>query len=150
MRLVLKIAAYTSLALAVPAANAHDRDTGKFGPADVVAEMARQYDELAELAGDDAAKGIFSSSFQWPASYKALRVCFFGGDEAHRKAIADAAESWLGPDNSVKFNWGKSGFRDCKPKGNFVYHIRIGFDETGSYSCWERQASTSANSRRNP
>jgi Astacin (Peptidase family M12A) len=88
-------------------------------------------------AADEQSKGTFVRLFQWPASIPKLRVCFFGGNQEQRETIRKLASEWEGPDNSIKFDWGKKGFRDCEKAGaSLTMHIRVGFDEPGFFSAY--------------
>ena len=107
-----------------------------FMPAAMAADQARILNQLSELDEEGAAKGAFAPFFQWPSGYSGrLRICFFGGSEAVRQTIKDLASEWEKPENSVRFDWGKKGFRNCETATKKrLMHIRVGFDQPGYFS----------------
>ena len=106
-----------------------------FMPATFAAGQQEIMDLMKDLAKDEASRGAFYPLFQWPPSIKKLKVCFFGGSKEVREAIKELASDWEGPDNSVKFDWGKNGFRDCeKTTRQRLIHVRVGFTEPGYFS----------------
>jgi Astacin (Peptidase family M12A) len=106
-----------------------------FMPAKFADEQQEIMGLMKDLAKDEASKGAFYPLFQWPPAIKKLKVCFFGGSTEVRQAIRDLASEWEGPDNSVKFDWGKNDFRDCeKATQQRLIHIRVGFTEPGYFS----------------
>ena len=105
-------------------------------PPAMAAEQARILGDLTELDEEAAAKGAFAPYFQWSSGYSGrLRVCFFGGGEAVRQTIRELASEWEQPDNNVRFDWGKKGFRNCETATKKrLMHIRVGFDQPGYFS----------------
>ena len=121
------------LALVLPSATlANERDVM---PARWVAEQEKMAAVMDAVAPDEESKGAFIPIYQWPASVKKLRVCFYGGSDGVRAAIRDIASEWEGPDHSMRFDWGKKGFRDCgKGDPARIMHIRVAFDKPGYHS----------------
>jgi Astacin (Peptidase family M12A) len=115
-----------------PRAIAMKRD---FKPQQFIAAERAVIGQLGALDGD-APRGNFAPFFQWPAAYSGkLRVCFYGGGQEARETIRDLASEWEQPDNSIRFDWGKKGFRDCeKTAAKRLMHIRVAFSEPGYYS----------------
>jgi Astacin (Peptidase family M12A) len=133
-------AAVAALSLIAPAiaADAPPRDIAMkrdFKPPQFVAAERAVADAFAGLDGD-APRGNFAPFYQWPAVYAGkLRVCFYGGSQEARETIRDLASEWEQPDNSLRFDWGKKGFRDCeKTAEKRLMHIRVAFSEPGYYS----------------
>lgn len=107
-----------------------------FLPPAMAAEQARILGQLSELDEEGTSKGAFAPFFQWPAAYSGkLRVCFFGGSEAVRQTIKELASEWERPENGVRFDWGKKGFRNCETAAKKrLMHIRVSFNQPGYFS----------------
>jgi Astacin (Peptidase family M12A) len=134
------LATALAAALAASAASAGDppfsaRIGRDFMPDAFRAEQAEVMALMKTLASDEASRGAFYPLFVWPPSIKKLKVCFFGGSEEARAAIRELASDWEQPDNSLRFDWGKNGYRDCeKVTQKRLIHIRVGFAEPGYFS----------------
>src|SRR5262249_23939982 len=104
---------------------AHDPVTGKFLPKKYVDRMAQQLQNIQSLGTAEETRGIFEPMFQWPPSYKKLRVCFFGGTDDVRVAVKELAEAWITEDVGIRFDWGTDAVpRSCAPDTR-LDHIRI-------------------------
>jgi Astacin (Peptidase family M12A) len=103
-------------------------------PAKYMARMQELYDAIDKSAGKGAAKGIFQPIIQWPAAYTQLRVCFFGGSTEVRRAVAEIASQWESATTGISFDWGGENFRTCGKDETKFSHIRVGFDQPGSFS----------------
>jgi hypothetical protein len=87
------------------------------------------------LDSSEQARAVFRTSVEWPPTYKKLRVCFFGGNQKLRATIAGMAKEWERPENSIRFDFGKTGkLRSCNPNGGKEMQIRISFDKNGFWS----------------
>jgi len=124
----------TALTCASGAVLAHDPTTGKFLPQKYVDRMAQQLQSIQSLGTAEETRGIFEPMFQWPPSYKKLRVCFFGGNDDVRIAVKELADAWIIKDVGISFDWGNDTVpRSCAPDTR-LDHIRISFDQPGYWS----------------
>jgi hypothetical protein len=123
-----------TLMLTSGAALAHDLKTGKMLPKKYIDRMAQQLQNVQSLGTAEETRGIFEPMFQWPPSYKKLRVCFFGGSDEVRTTIAQLANEWIIPQVGIGFDWGNGNVpRSCDPSTR-LDHIRISFDQPGYWS----------------
>ena len=123
-----------ALAVTSGAALAHDPNTGKMLPKKYIDRMAQSLQNVQSLGTAEETRGIFEPMFQWPPSYKKLRVCFFGGSDEVRTTIAQLANEWIIPQVGIAFDWGNGNVpRSCDPATR-LDHIRISFDQPGYWS----------------
>ncbi|MGE3875418.1 MAG: hypothetical protein AB7F74_20885 [Parvibaculaceae bacterium] len=103
-------------------------------PVDRFNKMMAVQDTLASVSDKHVARGVYEASTLWPAQYRKLNVCFFGGSEEARRLIASKAMDWMRPDMAISLDFGKSGIRTCKTDGKVEMQIRVGFDKQGWWS----------------
>jgi hypothetical protein len=134
--MTLKFACLAALSIAAmtATASAHDPKTGRAMPAKYLEKMKELYGAIDSAAGKSAAKGIFQPIIQWPAAYSKLRVCFFGGSTDVRRAVAEVASEWQSASTGISFDWGGENFRSCGQDETTFSHIRVGFEQPGSFS----------------
>jgi hypothetical protein len=76
-------------------------------------------------------QSVVDLRYTWPAA-QTVRVCFYGGDEALRKRILEAAQPWFKHGSSVVIDSGGAQPRTCSMHD--ASEIRISFDEPGYWS----------------
>jgi hypothetical protein len=126
-----------AMAVAFPVAGlAHNPKGGGAGlPKEHVKRLIAAQKAMNDLDSSDQAKGMYSTLVQWPPSYPRLRVCFFGGSQAVRAAVAQVGNEWIRSDMGIRFDFGKKGkLRDCDPNDGKEDQIRISFDQPGYWS----------------
>jgi hypothetical protein len=84
-----------------------------------------------------ASASVGSLRQRWPQDKQRLSVCFFGGNDESRGAIARIAGEWT-KETSISFDFGpepapgKPGYNSCGSEQKF--DVRVGFEASGAWS----------------